>query len=346
MKLDAVHIHPYVLPLRRPLRTARGVFLRRDGFVLQLCSEGRSGFGDAAAWPGFGSDAAAVNTARDGLQELLRGNTLPALHDLPAYLAAHLWPPEVQHAVELACLDLLAQQGHVSVANLLTDSPRDVQVHTLVHDGVGAQQAVRHGASAVKVKVGSLPLADDVVRVGAIRAAIGSTTGLRLDANGAWDLSTARRAVRMLAAYLPEWIEQPVQSVSDMAALRVDSPVPLAVDECAQNAADLDRVIAQHAADVVVLKPMFAGGLLNTLALARRAQQAGIATMVTHALESAVGRRGAWHVAAALPGAPLACGLGDPLATDVCAGPDVVNGLCAKPSGIGLGVHMAGAAPC
>ena len=84
----------------------------------------------------------------------------------------------------------------------------------------------------------------------------------------------------------------------------------LALDESLYEPGGLRRIIAAEAADEVVVKPMFCGGLLAARVLVKRASAAGLAVSITHALESLVGRLGALHLACAtLPEDGPACGL-------------------------------------
>jgi L-alanine-DL-glutamate epimerase-like enolase superfamily enzyme len=262
-------------------------------------------------------------------------------------------PVEARHAVELSCLDLLAQHCGCSLAALLcrsADGPAaQVAVHTLVSDAVGAQAAVRAGATLLKVKLGSRTLDDDIGHVAAIAMAAGPAVKLRLDANGAWPQAVAMQAAKLLAAFTPQWLEQPVaaDAIDALAQVRRLGAVKIAADEAVHSAAGLQAVLAAAAADVVVLKPMFIGGLLRTRSLADAAAAQGIRCCLTHALESAVGRLGAAHLAAAQAAeataggqTPLGCGLGDPIAAgqDVGPGPQLHAAHCSVPSTPGLGL--------
>ena len=88
---------------------------------------------------------------------------------------------------------------------------------------------------SVKVKVGRLSPDDEVNRIARVRDLIGPTVGLRVDANGAWDLETAVATLTRLARYDLEFAEQPVASLSDLRAVRHRVTVPIAADECAEN---------------------------------------------------------------------------------------------------------------
>jgi o-succinylbenzoate synthase len=230
-------------------------------------------------------------------------------------------PAEAYAGLELALLDLLAQQRGCRLADLLCDDPAGpapvVPVHALVDSAVAAQAAVRAGARTLKVKLGSRSLDDDLGHVAAIFSAVPPDVALRLDANGAWPLPVARQALNLLAAFSPEFIEQPVAAadLAGMASLRRQRAVPVAADEAVRDAAGLRAVLAAEAADVAVLKPAVCGGLLSCRRLAAQAAAAGLQCVITHAVDSAVGRGAAAQLAAALAGAqPRAAGLSSPFA--------------------------------
>jgi L-alanine-DL-glutamate epimerase-like enolase superfamily enzyme len=195
---------------------------------------------------------------------------------------------------------------------------------------------------ALKLKVADLAPADALTLARSIRVALPDLP-LRLDANGAWDEATAGRMLVDLEPLGRISVEQPLapDRLTELARLRAATRVPLALDESVGSAADLEQVLAARAADEVVLKPMFCGGPLAALALARRAVDAGLTVSITHALESAVGRAGAVHLAAACPAVDGPCGLAPALAADLAPGPAVGgDGHVRLPEGPGLGVRV------
>ncbi|MCG2796971.1 MAG: o-succinylbenzoate synthase [Cellulomonas sp.] len=180
---------------------------------------------------------------------------------------------------------------------------------------VGPEQAraiveASHGCRTAKVKVAEpgQGLAEEQARLEAVRAALGPSGRIRIDANAAWDVDTAVERLRMLdrAAGGLEYAEQPVPGVDDLAALRRRTNVPIAADESIRRAADPLAVAARHAADVVVLKVQPLGGVRACLELAERI---GLPVVVSSALESSVGLAAGLALAAALPELPYACGL-------------------------------------
>jgi O-succinylbenzoate synthase len=181
------------------------------------------------------------------------------------------------------------------------------------------------GARTVKVKVAERGqvLADDVARVRAARAFLGPEGRIRVDANGGWNVDEAERAAHALDPYDLEYLEQPCNSVEELAELRArlhDWDLPIAADESVRKAADPLRVAREGAADILVLKVQPLGGVAAAL---RIAAEAGLPVVVSSALDTSVGLSMGAALAAALPELDYDCGLGTAalLASDVTGDP-------------------------
>lgn len=169
------------------------------------------------------------------------------------------------------------------------------------------------GCTTAKVKVAELGqrLQDDVDRVAAVRDVMGSGARIRVDANGGWTVAEAADALTRLVAYGLEYAEQPCASVEELASLRValarnGIDVLVAADESIRRASDPMRVVREEAADVIVVKVAPLGGVRAALDIA---QECGLPTVVSSALDTSVGIRAGLALAAALPQMPFACGL-------------------------------------
>lgn len=163
------------------------------------------------------------------------------------------------------------------------------------------------GARTAKVKVAEpgQTLDDDVARVDAVRALVPT---VRVDANGAWTVAQAVEAARALTATGPlEYLEQPCETIDELAELRRRIDVPVAADESIRKSDDPLKVVRAKAADVAVLKVAPLGGVSALLAIA---EQIDIPVVVSSALDSAVGIAAGLTAAAALPELNHACGLG------------------------------------
>jgi len=157
----------------------------------------------------------------------------------------------------------------------------------------GFVEALGHPLT-LKIKVGGpgTTLRDDVERVAAARKALGVAGRIRLDANGAWTLDEAEHAIRAMEHLDLDYVEQPVESLGDMAELRrriARLGIQVAADESIRRWSDIEQVLAHEACDLVVLKVQPLGGIARALEIAAQARAHGVEVVVSSALESSVG---------------------------------------------------------
>lgn len=353
--MTVVALRPFALDLASPLSTAGGDIETREGLLVRVDLGDATGVGEATPLPGWTESPTECRTA---LERARDEGTQPGPE-----------APAARHGVTLAYRDAFAQRSGHSVAATLArkragaaDGDDDgiaaasVPVNATVGDGcvgdtvAAAKAAVDSGYRTAKLKVGARAVDEDIERVRAVADAVAAGDGdedagdralaLRVDANGAWDRPTGRRALADLEGIV-EYVEQPLPAddLAGHAALR-GVGAPVALDESLTQYR-IGEVIAAGAADAVVLKPMALGGPSRALAAGRAAAQAGIDPVVTTTIDAAVARTAAAHVAAALPdGDERAHGLAtaDLLAGDVVVEDPVpvLDGRIAVPSGPGL----------
>jgi len=334
-----VTIHARTLHFRRPLATAFGTLDRREILELEIeDDDGLRGRGEAApleAYDGVGTARAraALEAYRDVLEagdENLAGGELldacRAADDLPQALAA----------VDIALWDRAGRRAGQPVARLLSDHALDeVAVNATIGASdrataaAGAEAALRAGFRCVKLKVG---IGDDAGRVAAVRAALGPEPLLRLDANGAWSVEQAVRAIEALAAAGLELVEEPVHGLAPLRALRERVAVRIAMDETAA----VPGALASGAADAVCLKLGRCGGISGLLACATLVRASGAEPYVASTFDGPLGIAAALHAAAALR-IDTACGLSTlDLFRDCEHTLAVHDGVIAVPRGPGL----------
>lgn len=170
------------------------------------------------------------------------------------------------------------------------------------------------GCRAVKVKVAERGqgLADDIDRVGEVRACLGPDAEVKVDANGAWDPGEALVALTALNEFDLAYAEQPCATVEELAQLRRSLQdkgvaVPVAADESIRRAEDPQRVRELEAADLVVVKAAPLGGVARARGIV---EECGLPAVVSSALDTSVGIAAGVALAASLPELPFACGLG------------------------------------
>jgi muconate cycloisomerase len=142
-----------------------------------------------------------------------------------------------------------------------------------------------------KVKIGAQPPEADMARMRRLASALEGRASLIVDANQAWDETTALRCLPILADIGVTLIEQPLPAwnIAGMARMRTRSTVPLMADECVFSTHDMLDVARAGAADVVSLKLVKHGGLLAMREVASVARAAGIGLYGGCLLESSIG---------------------------------------------------------
>lgn len=313
-----LQIRPRTLALRQGFQTGAGLRVGVDGFWLRF----GDGLGEVTLLPGLGTETAdEARKALAGAAETLRG-TGPAsspeeIEQRLDAIAALAGAPASRAGVELALLDAASRHAGVPLAGWLGSAERVVRVNALLTEdapaalAAGARARVGEGFETLKVKVGAASLEVDTQRLKAVRDAVGPDVRLRIDGNGAWTEAEARQRLTSLAAFRIEYCEQPVAAENFDALRRLRSVARIAADESLAVPGSEDALLGgeRPAVDVLVFKLPTVGGVLRARRIATRAWQLGVEVTVTSALDGAVSRAGAAHLACTLPSEGPADGL-------------------------------------
>ncbi|MFC5280815.1 o-succinylbenzoate synthase [Arcanobacterium canis] len=173
-----------------------------------------------------------------------------------------------------------------------------------------ARIARESGAHTAKVKIAQegQTHAEDIARIEAVHDALPQAR-IRVDVNGKWSVEEAARRLPDLdrAGGGLEYVEQPCATTSELAQLRRLVSVPIAADESIRLVDDPLQVVREGGADIAVIKNQPVGGVWRALDIA---QQLGLPTVVSSALETSVGLAAGLSFAGALGQLDYACGLG------------------------------------
>ena len=357
MKVEAARLLPFELAFRAPVVTAGSALERRGGTLLRLeTDDGAVGWGEASPLASFGTESnAQCSSALERIAAALPGREVEACESWLSEVSEET--PVAYAAVECALLDLMACARNQSQSQLLRgvsdgSRPKEVSIPLnalLLGDRLedlvaNAMARKEEGFGTFKLKVAAGGIDRDVMRVSAVRDALGSEAKIRLDANQGWSEDEASAAIERLAPFDLEYLEQPVvaSDLGALARLREKSPVPIAADEAAVSEASARAVIEAGAADIIVIKPSAAGGARASLRIALAAKEKAIRVVVTSLLDSVIATTSAAHVAAVLcdDAEMPACGLatGDLFVRDLAVGPSIRRGSLVLPASVGLGV--------
>ncbi|MGL4208936.1 MAG: mandelate racemase/muconate lactonizing enzyme family protein [Candidatus Adiutrix sp.] len=173
--------------------------------------------------------------------------------------------------LEMALWDVIGQAAGLSLYQLWGGAVRDevnyfgfVQGDTAQELANSAKQLQSQGFSVIYMKIGRGEKSD-LANTQAVREAIGPNVKLRLDANEAWNIFTAKNMIKKLAEFDIEFIEQPCdcRNLSALKQIKEASDVPIAIDQGAYSLEEVFEVCRTNSADVLVLSPHETGGGLN-----------------------------------------------------------------------------------
>lgn len=324
MKIKHIEAIPFRLPVRRDFRWA-GLEEGLGGFVLVKIhtDDGLIGYGEATPLPDWGGDF-----GRRGCETQRTVVTMIEEHFRLALVG--LDPTEITRArtamdkivighsyakcaIDIALYDLLGKALNAPIHTLLGGACRDgvAVAHMIglmpeseaVDEGCGA---VRDGITALQIKGGVDPERDIRV-VRQLRKELGADVTLRLDANQAYrDVRRAIGIIRRLADAGVDLVEQPVEGLARMAAVKQAVDVPIVADETCWNAYDALDVIGADAADCLSIYLAKAGGISEARKVACVAELSGHRCDVNGSIESGVGTAANLHFALAMKPVELA----------------------------------------
>ncbi|MEO0803139.1 MAG: o-succinylbenzoate synthase [Cyanobacteria bacterium J06642_2] len=232
----------------QPLITHHGLWATREGIIIRLTAvDGRTGWGEIAPLPAFGSER--LETAQAYCDRLFPEVTPAAIAAIPDSL------PACQFAFESALSNLTATEP----------AERELPQSGLLPPGQAAFAAWRSlwetGKRTFKWKIAVGDWRDELALLEPLRAAIPANSTLRLDANGGltWDIACAwLEACDRLDI---EMVEQPlpVDQFDDLCRLSDRFQTPIALDESVGQLHQLESCHQRGWRGIFVIKPAIAG---------------------------------------------------------------------------------------
>ncbi len=348
VRIASVEVIPYALPFREPYVTARGRLDRREMVLLRLRSDdGMTGLGEAVPLSLRGGTALPQVVA-----ELERLGERDELEEATLRSDAVALSPPARCAALTALLDLRGRRAAAEGSGSASEAPVECNA-TLVAgepDAVAADALswAEEGFSTFKLKLGA---GDDVGQVRAVREAVGPEARIRVDANAAWDVETAKRTLAELEPFEVELAEQPVATLEEAAEVAAETSIPLAADESVESRADAERARALGACGLTGVKLSKVGGPEAAIEIAEV-----LPSYLSSALDGPVGIAAAAQVASTLEATAATNGgerttFAHGLATQRLFASTVASvecelrgGMLRPPEGPGLGVEIDEAA--
>jgi L-alanine-DL-glutamate epimerase-like enolase superfamily enzyme len=318
MKITKVEAIGLSYPLEKPIWDSQHHIASRNCVLVKVYTdEGFIGVGEAAH---FGGPLISTIT-------ILEKELAPLVIGEDPHAVERIWDKvyrtTIQHGrrgiviaalsgIDIALWDIIGQKAGLPLYRLLGYSEDRVQAYAstgFYSEGKGPEElaqeagaAVQAGFRAVKIKVGGLPLREDLKRVEAVRATVGKDVRLMVDANSNWEVPTALKAARALEELDIAWIEEPVavDDIEGSARVALATSIPIAGYEQETTRYGFKELILRKAVHIVQPDAIWSGGITECRKIAALAAAWNL-RCIPHVFSSAICLAANLHLLASIP---------------------------------------------
>jgi L-alanine-DL-glutamate epimerase-like enolase superfamily enzyme len=309
-RIADVTVWPFSMQQKETVRIALGTMGADNVLVRLRTNDGVVGWGESSPHSAVISETQTSDLAiAKHLAEMVRDRdpfTIPKI-----VLAMDNFAPAspgIKAAFEMALWDITGKIAGQPVCCMLGNFRdsflTDCTVYLDTPDVMArkAKKIADAGFKVVKVKLGEAP-EYDIQRLGAVRAAIGPAVNIRIDANQGWTPASGVQALKGLEQFRVEFCEQPVPfwDWEGMKFIRDRSPIPIMADESVHSPHDAIEAVRRGACDMINIKLMKTGGILNAMRVAQIADAADMKCMLGCMSEVRVALTAAAHVVLSSP---------------------------------------------
>lgn len=304
MRIDQILLHHVDMPLVSHFETSFGRETRRACVIVELRSEGLTGWGEcpADANPGYSYETTgtALHILRDFIAPAVLGQDVAGPEEYQRRVAWIRGHAMAKSGLEMALWDLAGQRAGRSLRDLLGGVRErvDVGVSVGLQDTTAELVEVVAGYLAdgyrrikLKIKPGR-----DVSEAEAVRRAYPDLR-LQVDANSAYalhDPDPKRRAESLLPLDALDLllIEQPLaeDDLWDHHHLQAQLKTPVCLDESITDPRDARQALEMQACRVINIKEGRVGGLLNARDIHDLCAAQGVPVWCGGMLETGIGR--------------------------------------------------------
>ncbi|RXR19361.1 o-succinylbenzoate synthase [Flavobacterium amnicola] len=285
----------HILDFKQPSGTSRGILTQKETWFLVLEKDGKKGIGECGILRGLSADD------RPDYEAKLQWVCANIFLGKDQLWEALLEFPSIQFGVEMAFLSLAAENPFLLFPSEFTSGQKTIPINGLVWmgDEVFMKQQIEdkiaQGFRCIKLKIGAIDFEKELQLLAYIRQNFTpDQIEIRVDANGAFELSEALHKLNQLTGFQIHSIEQPIakNNTDTMTVLCKQTHLPIALDEeligvftLEEKEALLQKIKPQY----IILKPSFVGGIRGTDEWILLAEKYQIGWWITSALESNIG---------------------------------------------------------
>jgi muconate cycloisomerase len=269
-----------------------------DSLILEISDGDYKGYGELVLRSYVNDPAGVLNSFKkisvriEEILNLITGNysELPDIEQLKQVAMLPQWAKQdlpLFAAAETALLDLLCRKQDIDIYTLLKLSPVREEltyggILPLLSDSAMKKMLTAYKQMAIpymRIKL-SKEYSLNLQILKTARISLGNDFDIRVDVNCAWDTGTALRHIDLLNKYNIKMVEEPLvlnrREMIMLAEQTKGSGIIYVADESAVTFEDLENIITDKTFGMLNIRIAKNGGIIRTLELADRAQQAGL----------------------------------------------------------------------
>lgn len=273
MKIDRIDVNAYQAKHKQPYSNGKYTYSTTDIVICRIFTDdGAEGIGWA-----HGTDVV-VDTILS-LSERIIGQdpfNTERIWDkmyLPKVYGRKGFETRAISAVDVALWDIIGKTAGRPISRLLGGYRDRIPAYIAggyYEKGKGLEQLqeevrenVRKGAKAIKMKIGAVPIKDDLERIDAVRDAIGPDCLLLVDANNAYNRLDALKMGYELDKRDIYWFEEPLcpDDIEGCSELVRKLRTPIAIGENEYTRWGFKQLIDAHAAQILNTDALVLGGI-------------------------------------------------------------------------------------
>lgn len=312
MKITAIEFFRLDMPLAIPYKIAYETVSKTSNIILKLTTDkGLTGWGCAAPDPEVTGETPedVIYNIENVVIDLLKNQSPFQIarftHQLKKFCPK---ASSTMAMVDIALYDLMARKAKLPLYQLLggyrNEIPTSITIGILPLSETIEQAGyyLQKGFTIIKVK-GGLNLEQDIEKILKLREKHGNEFLLRYDANQGYTAAEAIEFINKTKSANIEILEQPTKQKKEeqMGEISQSIDVPVMADESIKTLKDAFRLASNDLIDMVNIKIMKVGGILESQHINSVAKAAGMEVMVGCIDECALGISAGLHFALSRP---------------------------------------------
>ena len=285
----------FILDFKQPSGTSRGVMTHKETWFIIIENNQKIGVGECGILRGLSCDD------RPDYEEKLAWTCANIHLGVDLLWEALIEFPSIQFGVEMAFQSLASKNPFLLFPSDFINGLKSIPINGLIWMGNEAfmkqqiEVKLAEGFHCLKLKIGAIDFDEELKLLAYIRHNFTpEQVEIRVDANGAFDISEALNKLNQLSGFKLHSIEQPIQknNTDSMSELCKSTPIPIALDEeliGVFSFEEKEQLLLKIMPQYIILKPSFVGGFRGTNEWILLAEKYNIKWWITSALESNIG---------------------------------------------------------